>query len=421
MQPHAKPKTVSDYFENGLYYSEQKEYAEAIVSFTKVTELDPNHALAYFKRGFAYLQQKEYAKAIVDFTKMTELKPNVAMAYNNRGFAYLKQKEYAKAIVDCTQAIKLDPNIPQAYFNRGIAYVNQNECTKAIIDFTKVIALDPTVDEAYSNRGLAYYRQKEYAKTIADCTKAIELTPNDSMAYNNRGCAFQQQGNLASAMADYVKVLELEANDEFATKNLWLLLDNHTQAEIFAAIKTLPQDQKLALLRACLDETTLWGKRFAKEDGSFSNLFGIIQKPSSLKDEIKTELGIDIPQAVSEMTSNQPSTYSSITKWFSHKGTTKVAAASSTPILPTQPPNYEDYIRMHGNEPATQAAIAEAVALSAQGPSYYIPVFFAPIEALQQANQGWQYGTPALLAALPAVPSHSLPAADAGRKPMFAS
>jgi tetratricopeptide (TPR) repeat protein len=212
---------ADDYMRQGLTYSEQGDYAQAIADFTKAIELDPNNATAYFNRGLAQVNLGDPEQAIADFTKAIELDPDHALAYNNRGDVYYKAGDYAQAIADFTKAIELDPNDAIAYFHRGSVYDEQNNYEEAIADFTKAIELkhDP-LSWPYFNRGTVYYEQNDYEEAIADYTKAIELDYDPlSRPYFNRGNAYYKLGDYEQAIADFTKVIELDPGDALAYNN----------------------------------------------------------------------------------------------------------------------------------------------------------------------------------------------------------
>jgi len=91
----------------GAEFVKQSKYDEAIISYSRAIEVNPNYGEAYYGRGFAYGHKGDYDKAIDDFTKVIILSPGFADAYNNRAVAYCSKKEYDKAWVDIHKAEEL--------------------------------------------------------------------------------------------------------------------------------------------------------------------------------------------------------------------------------------------------------------------------------------------------------------------------
>jgi tetratricopeptide (TPR) repeat protein len=62
---------------------------------------------------------KDYENAIRSYDRAIEINPNYAEAYLNRGIAYRNLKDYQNAIRSYDRAIEINPNDAEAYFNRG--------------------------------------------------------------------------------------------------------------------------------------------------------------------------------------------------------------------------------------------------------------------------------------------------------------
>jgi tetratricopeptide (TPR) repeat protein len=111
-------------------------YTEAIESYSRAIEIDPNFALAYLDRGLTYRILKEYEKANNDFNKAIELHfEPVSTPYYQRGLIGFDQGHYNEAIVDLTKAIDLKYSPPsEIYSARGAAYIQQGKYEQATAD-----------------------------------------------------------------------------------------------------------------------------------------------------------------------------------------------------------------------------------------------------------------------------------------------
>ena len=206
------PDYVNAYCNRGAVYYYKGEYKKAIIDYNKAIELNQRHVITYNNRGVAYDNKGEQEKAIGDFTRAIEIKSDYTDAYNNRGNAYGNKGEYDRAITDYTKAIELDSEFANAYHNRGNAYGNKGEYNRAITDYTKAIELDSEFANAYHNRGVAYYSKNDFNQAIKDSTKAIELKPHDASAYYNRSIAYAEKDNFDFAIQDSTKAIELNPN-----------------------------------------------------------------------------------------------------------------------------------------------------------------------------------------------------------------
>ena len=91
-----------------------------------------DQAEAYNNRGIAYCQDGEYDQAIDSFSKAVELDPNYVEIYNNRGIAYYCKGDFNLSIRDFNKAIQWKPSLAEIYNNRGIVYIGKGGFDKAI-------------------------------------------------------------------------------------------------------------------------------------------------------------------------------------------------------------------------------------------------------------------------------------------------
>lgn len=98
--------------ELGNIYYRTGAFAEAIRTFQKVIELNPNCDQPYSNLASIYVSQGNYAEAIRMFQKEIELMDEVikqALLWNQVGDAYRKLKDYENACIAYRKAIELDP------------------------------------------------------------------------------------------------------------------------------------------------------------------------------------------------------------------------------------------------------------------------------------------------------------------------
>ncbi len=219
------PNFAEAYSWRGVIYKKKCNYEKAIADFTSAIELKPNDAHFYCQRGEVHLEKDNFESvAIADFTSAIKLKPDYAEAYSWRGRAHMRTYSYDRAIADFTSAIKLKPNDVFAYFGRGKAYLeiddNDSGYDNAIADFTSAIKLKPDYADVYLERGEVYWRRKDYNRVIADCTHALQIIKTNTAeshllgkAYLLRGEAYSDKGDYDPAIADITQVIQLEPNN----------------------------------------------------------------------------------------------------------------------------------------------------------------------------------------------------------------
>lgn len=92
--------------------------------------------------GNEHFKAKNYSDAIASYTKAINLNPNEASYFGNRAACYLNLKNYQRTIEDCDRAINLDANFAKAYRRKALAQMNLLNFEDALGNFKKAIALD---------------------------------------------------------------------------------------------------------------------------------------------------------------------------------------------------------------------------------------------------------------------------------------
>ncbi len=132
------------------------------------------------QEGLSHLDQKDFAAAIISFTRAISWQPNSIEAYLQRGFAHDKAGLLSEAIEDYTTVIKRDPLAVKAYSNRGNAHFKLEQHALANADYTQALALDPKNERVLYNRGIAYHRRGELDLACQDWQHALELGNKDA-------------------------------------------------------------------------------------------------------------------------------------------------------------------------------------------------------------------------------------------------
>ncbi len=101
-ESEASELTWQDYYDLGIRYLSEGNYAEAILVFMAAIEIDPKQALAYMGRGNAYIgsgeTEENLAAALADYERAIELDETSAEAYLGLADVYIRQGEYDKAL-----------------------------------------------------------------------------------------------------------------------------------------------------------------------------------------------------------------------------------------------------------------------------------------------------------------------------------
>ncbi|HVA97490.1 MAG TPA: tetratricopeptide repeat protein, partial [Bacteroidia bacterium] len=136
---------------------------------------DPKNPLLYYQRGLFYYQNKNYANAMADFNKALSLKNKYTDALYYRAIVEDAMNRPDDAMADYNKVIRIDPKYEEAYNNRGIEYGKAGKLDLALKDFKKVIEINPNNRDAYYNIGFTYHIMKEDDIACPYIKKAAEM------------------------------------------------------------------------------------------------------------------------------------------------------------------------------------------------------------------------------------------------------
>jgi tetratricopeptide (TPR) repeat protein len=141
-----------------------------------------DQAINFYNRGLDYYAEDDYARALADFEAAIKLDPKMFDAYDERGNVHYAKRDYDRAVADYSAAIRLNPDGARAYFNRGVAEADQGDRERAFADFSLAIRFDPRQPDAYFRRAVIYRDRGDTEHALADFEMAARLNPDDAEA-----------------------------------------------------------------------------------------------------------------------------------------------------------------------------------------------------------------------------------------------
>ena len=197
------------YFKEGLNYLSSDQYFQALDSFKKVIEINPNSEKAYAFSGTIYHILGLPAKAIDSYKEAIKINPSFLEVHYQLGLLYRDMGKYDNAIESFNKAIQIDPYYHFAYFNLGTAYELSGQKDKAIEFYQKTIGIKPDFADAYNYLGNIYSDKSEYEKAIESYQKAIELAPDNAWYHHNIGLSYGKFNNFKKATEHLEKAVKL--------------------------------------------------------------------------------------------------------------------------------------------------------------------------------------------------------------------
>ena len=203
-----------------------KNFQEAISSFSQAIELDPKCLEAFHRRGAALFNLGKYQDSLPDFNRAIELSPRNAEQLRNRALPLMHLKRFDKAITDLTNAIEFEPStkilseklLSTVYFAKAYDLEMNEKYAEAIINSTRALVYESTALN-YQQRGILYFKSMEYEKAVADLTEAVKLAPKIAWHYEKRALAYEALGEKIEALADNEKAEEIKTVKEKPRKD----------------------------------------------------------------------------------------------------------------------------------------------------------------------------------------------------------
>ncbi len=214
------PDNYSAYYNMGNAFSDLKQHREAIKCYQKTVEINPDNHSAYYKLGAAFANLKQYEIAIINFKKSVEIDFDDDTAYYNIGVAYAELSKHEEAINSYYKALALNPRNHRIFFNLGNSLANLNQYDEAIKNYQKTIEVNANDDSAYYNLGLALAEINQYEEAIKSYRKALKFCPDDDSIYYHIGNAFFDLKKYEEAVINYQKAIKINSENDSAYYNL---------------------------------------------------------------------------------------------------------------------------------------------------------------------------------------------------------
>lgn len=115
---------------------------EAIAVYSKVLEMDANHAAAHINLGTLYYNRQEYSLAEKHYRSAMQIDPRYALAYFDLGNVLDETGRIEEAIATYKAAIQLAPTYADAHYNLALAYEKTREPRKALQHWRAYVRLD---------------------------------------------------------------------------------------------------------------------------------------------------------------------------------------------------------------------------------------------------------------------------------------
>eukprot|EP00079_Xenopus_tropicalis_P036133 XP_017949904.1 PREDICTED: tetratricopeptide repeat protein 16 isoform X3 [Xenopus tropicalis] len=223
---------VTQHHERGLKFMSTQEYENAVVSFSKAINLNPEKGQCLFERE-CYLDALEY------FTRSSELQPLNKQCHLCSISCLAALGRYAESIRLVTKWLEEEQGNPDLYIVRARLYDYLNQASVCYQDLQSALLLDPqhpvacTMQEKLMAKAeeakvkaIKHAVQGHFHKALKKICIALEYSPSSAEYHLFRGTMYRRLKDFSSAVDDLVMAINLcDAQDP-------LQMQLHCEAEL---------------------------------------------------------------------------------------------------------------------------------------------------------------------------------------------
>ena len=120
---------------------------DAVKAARVALEANPKNIARIIDLGVAQSGARQFREAIATFTRGLEIEPNNALLLRWRGHRYLSVREFDRAFADLTRGGKIDPAIYGIWYHLGVVQYLRGDFADAAASFTKAQPIAPDAGE----------------------------------------------------------------------------------------------------------------------------------------------------------------------------------------------------------------------------------------------------------------------------------
>jgi tetratricopeptide (TPR) repeat protein len=201
-----------------------EEYKEAIRTFDKVIEINPDEYSAWFYKGYILQKLERYEEAVESYTRSIKIKPDLHYLWHRRGDVLKQLERYEEALDNYNYAQEVDSECYNGWIDRGIVLKYLERYSEAIFSYDRALAIDPNNHYAWHNRAIALKDMGKYDEAIENYKQAQKINETCISGWKELGLLLESLGRYDEAINTYDKYLDIEPEDrEILLKSGWIL------------------------------------------------------------------------------------------------------------------------------------------------------------------------------------------------------
>tara|TARA_Y100000588_G_scaffold286701_1_gene304675 strand:+ start:1012 stop:2082 length:1071 start_codon:yes stop_codon:yes gene_type:complete len=200
------------YQKEGLSSYKESKYREAIATFKKSLQFNPNNAQVRFSIGLCHDRLHNAEAAKTAYEKAIAADPTYVKVYKALGDLQRRLREYGPAAQNYKKAIATDPQYMDAYGGLALVHLT-NQDYQAVIDLmNKATATNPQYANGHLFLGTALKSLGRHHEAVTPLRRAIDLDSKNAEAHYRLGEAYYGKGDYQLAVEAGFKAIDKKKN-----------------------------------------------------------------------------------------------------------------------------------------------------------------------------------------------------------------
>jgi tetratricopeptide (TPR) repeat protein len=153
----------------------------------------------HFKRGEEYSNDKKWAEAVIEYKNVLQVDPNNAEAHYGLAKAFLQLGQAKEGFWELRETVRLDPKNQEAAVQFGQISIYAGEFEEALKRADAVLADNPQNEKAWLVKGQAHEALKQPAEALNAFQKAAEVAPTNEATLLVLANYYRKTGDLTTA------------------------------------------------------------------------------------------------------------------------------------------------------------------------------------------------------------------------------
>ena len=178
---HPQEEVKNEHFENGLALKKEGNYLDALSSFEKAIEDQPERADIWLEKARLLSELGEFPKACKAYKELIQRQKDHHDYWLEYGQCFELSNEHAQAISVYTEALQIFPNDERLILEKANCHKYLKDFDKAQEEYRKLLEKDPNHEKAILGIGDTYLSSGEPGKALRQYFECYEKNPEGAV------------------------------------------------------------------------------------------------------------------------------------------------------------------------------------------------------------------------------------------------